>query len=91
MPSTNEEELKKKTFDLYRCHASVWADKSWKVALQIRIGAALEAKDYYRKKARDCKTLFSPEYEDHMQKYNNSVAAIGFNQKLLKESYEIQS
>ena len=91
MSSTNEEELKKKTFDLYRCHASVWADKSWRVALQIRIGAAYEAKDYYRKKACSCEELFSPEYEDYMHKYNDSSAAVGFNQKLLKESYEIQS
>ena len=91
MSKSNEEELRKSTFDLYRCHANVWADKSWKHALEIRIGAAYTAKEYYRLQARACDEYFNKEYDDYLKKFNDSDAAVKFNQKLLKECYELQS
>ena len=83
--------MTQKTFDLYRCSPSVWADKPWKVALQLRIGAAYHAMDYYREAARSMDSFLGEDYNELMRLFAESEKAVKFNQKLLKECYEAKS
>ena len=78
--------MSKNTFDLYRCHAVMWADLSYKDALIFRIGCAEDAMLYYKALADVIEDKFkSSKYAELVGKFKDSEAAVAWNKKFLKE------
>ena len=78
--------MKKNTWDLYRCHAIMWADLPYKKALLFRIECAKQAMLYYKALADEIDGKFeTEEFLDLVDKFTDSSDAVEWNRKFYEE------
>ncbi len=76
----------KKTRDLYRCKASLWADMPYRNALALRILKAEDAMKYYKGMTDRIPNKFgSDEYLNLVEKFKDSEEARDWNIRFLDE------
>ncbi len=84
--------MKKKTWNLYRCKALLWAKLEYEDALRFRKEKALQAKEYYRILGGRIKKYngwtYGWTYENTIKMYNDSCDAADWNQQFIDEIEE---